>query len=85
MSLKTEEKWITLWIRDEGVGIPPESLDKIFDMFYRVDNTSTRRTTGTGLGLALVKEIVNAHGGRVWVESVIGHGSTFYIALPSSE
>jgi len=73
---------VTLWVKDEGIGIPPESLDKIFDMFYRVDNTAKLKTVGTGLGLALVKEIVSAHNGKVWVESRLGQGSTFYISLP---
>jgi len=51
-------------------------------MVYRVDDTSRRKTVGTGLGLALVKEIVSAHNGQVWVESSLGQGSTFYISLP---
>ena len=73
---------MTLWVKDEGIGIPPDLLDKIFEMFYRVDNTSSRQTSGTGLGLALVKDIVLAHGGRVWVESTLGKGSCFYLSLP---
>ena len=73
---------VTLWVKDEGLGIPPEALDKVFDRFYRVDNTTRRSTAGLGLGLALVREIVAAHGGRVWVESAVGKGSTFYISLP---
>jgi hypothetical protein len=64
------------------VGIPPAALGKIFDRFYRVDNTDRRLFGGTGLGLALVREIVNLHGGRVWVESTLGEGSTFYVFLP---
>jgi two-component system sensor histidine kinase VicK len=51
-------------------------------MFYRVDDSSSRQIVGTGLGLALVKEIVSAHNGQVWVESTLGQGSTFYISLP---
>ncbi len=74
---------VMLWVKDEGIGIPPEALDKVFDRFYRVDNTVRRSTGGVGLGLALVREIVSAHGGRVWVESTVGKGSTFYIALPA--
>lgn len=73
---------VTLWVKDEGMGIPSESIDRIFEMFYRVDGTSSRQITGTGLGLALVKEIVSAHKGQVWVESKLGQGSTFYISLP---
>jgi signal transduction histidine kinase len=57
--------------------------DKIFEKFYRLDNTDRRTIGGTGLGLALVREIVTAHSGRVWVESAEGQGSTFYISLPA--
>ncbi|GFE58805.1 ATP-binding protein [Geobacter sp. AOG1] len=82
LGAKSEKDSVTLWVKDEGIGIQPELLDKIFDMFYRVDNKSSRQTNGTGLGLALVKEIVNAHSGRVWVESEPEKGSIFYITLP---
>ena len=82
LDAREEDNHVTLWVKDEGIGIPPESLDKIFDMFYRVKDTSRRQITGTGLGLALVKEIVSAHNGRVWVESTFGLGRTFYISLP---
>jgi signal transduction histidine kinase len=51
-------------------------------MFYRVDNTSKLKSVGTGLGLALVKEIVSVHNGKVWAESTLGQGSTFYVSLP---
>jgi signal transduction histidine kinase len=70
------------WVTDEGIGIPPEALAKLFNKFYRVNNEDTRSIGGTGLGLALVKKIVEAHGGRVWVESNLGQGSTFFFSLP---
>jgi len=73
---------IILWVKDEGIGIPFEFHDKIFDMFYRVDDACKQRIAGTGLGLALVKEIVSAHNGQLWLESIVGQGSTFYISLP---
>ncbi|HEY6871555.1 MAG TPA: ATP-binding protein [Geobacteraceae bacterium] len=73
---------VTLWVRDEGIGIAPEILDKVFDRFYQADSGDRRSSRGTGLGLALVREIVNAHGGRIWVESALGKGSTFYVSLP---
>ena len=82
LDARVEDNHVTLWVKDEGIGIPPESLDKIFDIFYRVEDTSKRQITGTGLGLALVKEIVGAHHGQVWVESTFGQGSTFYLSLP---
>jgi PAS domain S-box-containing protein len=83
LGARQDEESVTLWVKDEGIGIPREALVKVFDRFYRVDNTDRRSTGGVGLGLALVREIVRAHGGRVWVESTAGTGSTFYIALPA--
>ncbi|HEX8960281.1 MAG TPA: ABC transporter substrate binding protein [Geobacteraceae bacterium] len=82
LGARREEDGVVLWVRDEGMGIAPEVLDKIFERFYRVDSTDRRSTGGTGLGLALVREIVLAHGGRVLVESTVGKGSTFYVFLP---
>lgn len=67
---------------DHGVGIDAETLPRLFEKFFRADNPETRNTGGTGLGLALVKEIVEAHGGRVWVESERGRGSRFHFSLP---
>lgn len=64
------------------MGIPAEALPQLFSKFFRVDNRETRSVGGTGLGLALVKEIVEAHHGRVWVESVYGQGSTVCFTLP---
>lgn len=71
-------------VSDEGIGMAPEVLPKLFQKFYRVDNGDTRNIGGTGLGLALIKEIVTAHQGRVNVESQLGKGSTFYFTLPVS-
>lgn len=73
---------LLIWVKDEGMGVPEEARDKVFDKFYRVDNSDSRKIGGTGLGLALVKEIIEAHGGRVWVESATGSGSTFWVSLP---
>lgn len=79
---KESEDMITISISDEGVGIPKDNLDKIFDRFYRVDKARTRKLGGTGLGLAIAKEMVNAHGGRIWAESVEGKGTTIHFTLP---
>ncbi len=68
--------------RDSGIGIPAGEQEKIFEKFYQVDSTATRRFGGAGLGLSIVKEIVLLHSGRAWVESVPGHGSTFFVSLP---
>jgi signal transduction histidine kinase len=73
---------VTIYVADQGMGIPPEEQDRIFDRFHRVDSGLHRRTEGTGLGLYLVKAIVEAHGGRVWVESAPGRGSIFMFTLP---
>jgi signal transduction histidine kinase len=64
------------------VGIPAEALPHLFSKFFRVDNRETRSVGGTGLGLALVKEIIDAHHGRVGVESVLGQGTTVWCILP---
>ncbi len=67
---------------DQGIGIPAEDLDRVFERFYRVDPARSRETGGTGLGLAIVKHIVNNHGGHVRVWSSPGSGSTFTLELP---
>ena len=69
-------------VADTGVGIPEESLSRVFERFYRVDKARAREQGGTGLGLAIVKHIVEAHGGRVWAQSEVGRGSTFTFELP---
>ncbi|HEY65984.1 MAG TPA: GAF domain-containing protein [Caldilineae bacterium] len=69
-------------VSDQGIGIPSDKLERIFERFYQVDGSMTRRFGGMGIGLALCKEIIEGHGGRIWAESEEGQGSTFYIALP---
>jgi PAS domain S-box-containing protein len=73
---------VVIAIIDEGIGIPADAIPHLFQKFFRVDNTETRRIGGTGLGLALVKQIVEAHKGQVWVESTQGKGSIFFFSLP---
>jgi two-component system phosphate regulon sensor histidine kinase PhoR len=68
-------------ISDTGCGIPEEAQEKIFEEFYRVDNAANQEIKGTGLGLALVKYIIAAHQGKIWVKSKIGFGSTFSFTI----
>src|SRR5215207_7160984 len=70
-----------LFVRDNGIGVDPRFKDRIFGLFDKLDP----RTDGTGIGLALVKRIIEFHGGRIWVESEVGHGAAFYFTLPHSE
>ncbi len=82
---RTEGGKIEICVQDDGPGIPPESLDRIFERFFRVDKARSREQGGTGLGLSIVKHIVQSHGGKVWVKSEPGKGSTFFFTLPQGE
>jgi PAS domain S-box-containing protein len=77
------EQQIQISVWDTGVGIAPADLERIFLEFEQVDSTYVRQQEGTGLGLALTKRLVEAHGGRIWVESTVNEGSTFSIVLPT--
>jgi len=78
------DQWVEVSVRDTGSGIAAEDLPYVFERFYRVDKSRSRATGGTGLGLAIARSLVEAHGGRIWVESTEGEGSTFTFALPIS-
>ena len=69
-------------VQDTGVGIPPEALERVFEPFTQLDSSDARPWGGLGLGLSIVKRYVEMHGGRVWVESAPGRGSTFYVSIP---
>jgi signal transduction histidine kinase len=73
---------VLIWVRDHGIGIAPEQVDRIFDRFYQVDSSSTRRFAGAGLGLSMVRDLTTALGGTISVESEMGDGSMFRIRLP---
>jgi two-component system phosphate regulon sensor histidine kinase PhoR len=81
---KLDEDRLEICVRDDGPGIPPEALDRVFERFYRVDKARSRDQGGTGLGLSIVKHIVQAHGGEVRVESELGKGATFFFTLPAN-
>jgi signal transduction histidine kinase len=70
---------------DTGIGIPPEDLDRIFEKFYRIKTEQTRSISGSGLGLSIVKGIVDAHNGSIHVESEKGKGTTFIVSMPAGE
>ncbi len=74
--------WIVVSVKDSGIGIAPENLQKVFAKFQQVGDMMTGRPKGTGLGLTISKEIVEYHSGRIWVESELGQGSTFRFVLP---
>jgi two-component system phosphate regulon sensor histidine kinase PhoR len=78
------EALVEVSVRDNGPGIPPDSVDRVFERFYRVDKARSREQGGTGLGLSIVKHIVQSHGGEVRVESVLGEGTTFFFTLPAA-
>ena len=73
---------VTVYVADQGIGIPPAEQDRLFQRFYRVNSGLRRKTQGAGLGLFLCKAIVEAHGGRIWVRSEEGKGTTFFFTLP---
>jgi len=82
IGLTGDKSVVQFYIRDTGAGIPAEDIPHLFQKFYRVDNSATRTVSGTGLGLFICQKIVELYGGRIWVESKLKTGSTFYINLP---
>jgi PAS domain S-box-containing protein len=82
VSGRSDENQVYVAVSDQGIGIPAGEQERIFDRFYRIDGALSRRTQGAGLGLYLVKSVVEAHGGRIWVSSTPGQGSTFVFTLP---
>jgi signal transduction histidine kinase len=79
---RADGEGVRIEVRDEGLGIPPEALETIFERYSRVDSQATKDIPGTGLGLPIVRQIVQLHGGKVWAESELGRGSVFHVTLP---
>jgi signal transduction histidine kinase len=77
-----DESFVRIVVEDTGIGIPQDKLDRIFERFFQVDNSSTREFGGTGLGLSIVKSFIDAHGGDIRVDSETGKGSRFTVLLP---
>jgi two-component system phosphate regulon sensor histidine kinase PhoR len=78
-----DDESVVVSVQDHGVGIPSADLARVFERFYKVDKARVRGKGGTGLGLAIVRHVAETHGGRAWVESVEGQGSTFFVSLPA--
>lgn len=84
LSLAKDEAWVKIAVQDTGIGIASENIPNLFDRFYRVDKARSRDAGGTGLGLAIAKSVVEAHNGKITVDSQMGKGSTFTVWLPLS-
>jgi PAS domain S-box-containing protein len=82
VKVEREGDAMLITVNDTGIGIPEDKLEEIFEPLTQLDSGSTRRYGGTGTGLAVVKRIIEAHGGKIWVKSELGKGSTFYVHLP---
>jgi PAS domain S-box-containing protein len=82
---KNSAAWIQISVTDTGPGIPAEEVNKVFGRFYQIGQAGTQKTQGTGLGLAISKALVEMHGGKIWVESEAGKGSTFSFTLPAEQ
>lgn len=82
VACEVEPDVVVVSVSDQGEGIPAQYLEKIFERFFQVDGTTTRRVGGIGLGLSIARSIVAAHDGKIWAESTPGRGSTFYFTLP---
>ncbi len=82
VSVSDEGEWAVFTVKDTGIGIPEESIEHLFERFYRVDKARSRSTGGTGLGLSITEKLINLHGGSIEVRSKLGEGSTFTVQLP---
>lgn len=83
VKIEPKEKETVISVKDTGIGVPPDALPHLFKKFYRAANAKESKVKGTGFGLYIVKEIIEKLGGRIWVESVLNQGTTFYFTLPT--
>lgn len=79
---KNEQEFVCFSIKDTGIGIAPEDMDKVFEAFRQIDSSVARRAEGTGLGMPISFRLISLHGGELWMESQVGHGSTFLFTIP---
>jgi signal transduction histidine kinase len=79
---KNEQEFICFSVKDTGIGIAPEDMDKVFEAFRQIDSSVARRAEGTGLGMPISYRLISLHGGELWVESQVGRGSTFSFTIP---
>ena len=82
LGARANEHELVVWVRDSGIGIAPEDQPRIFGEFEQVEHEESKQRGGTGLGLSICRWLIQMHGGRMWVESTVGKGSSFYFALP---
>ena len=82
VTTRVEGTFAHVFIRDSGLGIPADSVEKVFERFSRLESGATRYIQGTGLGLPISRQIIEMHGGKAWVESTPGEGSSFQFTLP---
>ncbi len=82
ISSRSEGGYALITVADTGLGIPPDEIGHVFERFRRVRSGAAQSIAGTGLGLTIVRQIVEMHGGKIWVESAVGHGSAFHFTVP---
>ena len=83
MTLTREHQKLLISVKDNGIGISPESQQHIFEIFFRTTEDNRKNNDGSGIGLFIVRNIINYHGGRIWFESIEGVGTTFFFTIPT--